>query len=212
MIVGCMAPEHGDVAARVLAVSFRDYPYMRYVLERSAEDYERHLNALSRFTLDVRWAQRHPVLGVHEGQRMVAVATVVEPDSGERSQQVERLFARLKVDLGDHTLARMETYEAAAKEGRPEAPHHYLGMLGVLPEAQGAGHGGLLVARVKELAQEHSTSTGVCLNTETVRNVALYEHLGFDVVGEGDTGSLRTWCMFWRSGADGGDRQEGVAR
>lgn len=189
-------------AARVLIESFRDYPYMRYVLADSGAAYEADLEALVLFIVEARYARRHPVLGIREEEALAAVATVVEPGPAERSPEVESLFQKLRSDLGEAAFERMERYEVASHVGRPEEPFHYLGMLGVLPGRQGAGHGKVLVEAVKALAREHPTSTGVCLNTETPSNVALYEFLGFVVVGEADVADMHTWCMLWSPAED----------
>ncbi len=186
-------------AARVLIDSFHDYPYMRMVLRDSGADYDADLEALVLFILDARWARRHPVLGLRGSSGLEAVATVVDPGPAKPSREVERLFEALGARLGDGPDGRMSAYEEAAHEGRPEEPFHYLGMLGVASGRQGHGLGGRLLHAVKQLAIDDERSTGICLNTETAANVALYEHLGFEVVGEADIEDLHTWCMFWRS-------------
>ena len=202
MRVESLTVENRAPAGRVLIESFRDYPYMRHALRDAGSDYEAHLEKLILFILDARWARRDRVRGGRRDGRLCAVATVVGPGPAEPSADVEALFQRLRRDIGADAVDWMERYEEAAHVGRPEAPFHYLGMLGVLPDRQGSGHGKRLVDDVKRRAREHPTSTGVVLNTEVERNVALYEHLGFEVVGEGDVGELHTWCMLWPAPGD----------
>ncbi len=59
------------------------------------------------------------------------------------------------------------------------------------------GLGRVLVEATQALAVRSAVSTGVCLHTETAKNVPLYEHLGFEVIDEAALGDLRTWCMMW---------------
>ena len=69
-------------------------------------------------------------------------------------------------------------------------------MLGVLPGYQGQGHGGALLDAVHALAEPHPTATGVYLDTETEKNVGLYERFGYRVVGREQLADLPIWCMF----------------
>lgn len=195
-----LTPADRIAVARVLADAFRDYPYMSWVLEAAGTDYEARLEVLTLFMVDVRYAGGHPVLGIRESGRLVGAATVESPEPAEHPRQVERLLAGLRRDLGDVAFERMALYEARAHLGRPEKPVHHLDMLAVAPQSQGRGYGGRLVEAVKDLARVHPTSVGVGLNTEVASNAALYEHLGFAVVGEADIGPLHTWSMFWPCG------------
>ncbi len=199
MIVERLTPVDRAEATRVLVESFYDYPYMRLMLRSSGEAYPEHLDEFVRFVLDARFTRRHPVLGLREGGDLGAVATVVEPGPSERSPEIQQLFDDLEAALGEEPMELMSEWEEKSHIGRPDEPFHYLGMLGVLPDQQGKGLGGKLVRAVKDLAFEHAGSTGVCLNTEVESNVALYEHLGFEVVGEADVDDVHTWCMFWRA-------------
>ncbi len=199
MRVESLAPVDRTEATRVLAESFHDYPYMTLVLRGSGDAYEERLDALIRFILDARFARQHPVLGIREAGALLAVATVVEPAPSERSPEVQRLYDELEAAIGEEALELMSLWEEKAHERTPQEPYHYLGMLGVVPGQQGKGLGGKLVRAVKDLAFEHAGSSGVCLNTELESNVALYRHLGFEVVAEADVEDIHTWCLYWRA-------------
>jgi GNAT superfamily N-acetyltransferase len=180
----------------VLAAAFYDYPVLRYFLRDAGASYDDHLLRLNAFYFDARLARRHPVLGIRETDRIAGVALVSEPGSGGRFPAIQALFDRLEEEIGSAALARMKHYDEAASRGMPEAPFHYLGMVGVPGEHQGKGHGGALVRAVHELAARHPESTGVCLHTEVEENVALYEHLGYRTMAVNEIAGLRSHCMF----------------
>ncbi|TFK47277.1 hypothetical protein OE88DRAFT_788039 [Heliocybe sulcata] len=76
----------------------------------------------------------------------------------------------------------------------------HLQMIGVLPEHQGKGAGSALVRPVLEKAE--SQGQNVCLETNVLRNVSLYEHWGLSVQGEesfdSTTGGFHVWVMLKR--------------
>ncbi|MBA3075166.1 MAG: GNAT family N-acetyltransferase [Anaerolineae bacterium] len=61
-------------------------------------------------------------------------------------------------------------------------PHWYLISLGVLPEEQGKGKGKSLLTEALRIVDEDNKS--VYLETETIKNVNLYEKFGFKTVKE----------------------------
>ena len=70
-----------------------------------------------------------------------------------------------------------------AERLHPEAePHWYLHYLGVIPERQGRGLGGRLMAPVLECCDRESLPA--YLEASTLRNRALYERNGFALSGE----------------------------
>jgi ribosomal protein S18 acetylase RimI-like enzyme len=76
-------------------------------------------------------------------------------------------------------------------------PHHHLNMIGVRRTHFGRGLGGQLMDAVHELASADAASYGVSLNTESESNVALYEHLGYQLQGRARVSDdLQTWAFF----------------
>ena len=91
---------------------------------------------------------------------------------------------------------KWERYENESDLDAPTEPHVFLGVIGVHPDFQGRGLARVLLDEVARISRRHADSHGVCLNTESAANVALYEHMGYQVIGHRTVDTLQTWCMF----------------
>ena len=103
-------------------------------------------------------------------------------------------------DLGDDARRRYDAYAAAAAGvfGALE-PRHHLNMICVRRAHAGTGLGRRLLESVRRLSEQDPQSTGVSLTTEMPRNVELYRHFGYEVVGHAQVAAgLETWGMFLR--------------
>lgn len=180
----------------VLTAAFNNYPVMRYVLEPGEPGYAQRLNAMVGFFCEVRFLKGWPVLGVRDGDNLVAAALANSPVNPPGPPQVQQAFKNLRQDIGSAAIERLTAYEDACEGLEPDAPHYYLGMVGVLPGQQGKGYARLLLDYLHETADNDPAATGACLNTESAGNLPIYRHLGYEVIGEVDVGPLHTWCMF----------------
>ena len=180
----------------VLSEAFYDYPVMRYVLKDAGERHAEQLREWVGYLTTSRLQRACIVLGVEEGGRLVAASNINPPEQSEVSEALKARHRRMVETIGEPAIARIERFAEACRPFEIDEPHHYVGMLGVLPSHQGRGLGRLLLDEVQRLSREHEASTGVLLTTEDPGNVRLYEHLGFTVLGEGRAEELVTWTLF----------------
>ncbi len=181
----------------VLAESFRDYPVMRFVLGTDQEDYERQLQALIRFFVMARVHRNETILGIKGSANLLATALVSRPGGAESPPELGELRARLWESLGASAQSRYKAFGEACSPFDPGVPHLHLNMIGVREESQGQGIGGALIGAVHQLSAEDPISNGVSLTTEDEANVALYRHLGYEIVGHANvTSTLATWAFF----------------
>jgi GNAT superfamily N-acetyltransferase len=179
----------------VLMSAFYEYPVIRFVLRNTGPEFENHLRGLVSFYSEVRYLRNWPVVGIRSNGKLVAVALINNPVAKLLPLPQEQLN-HLRSIIGDAAFHRLELYEEKSSEGEPKKPHHFLGMIGVLPEFQGKGYGAALLNAVKEMSDADANSTGVCLSTESSGNVPLYEHFGYRVISEVDIEGMHSWCMF----------------
>jgi GNAT superfamily N-acetyltransferase len=182
-------------AVDVLASAFAEYPVMRYVL-RDGALYDLHLKELVGFFCETRLTRRWPLWGVRSEGELVAVAGINEPIHVTWPPQLHQVYENLKATIGTAAVERLESYENESSGHEPEAPHYFLGIIGVSPAYQGKGYARILIDRLQRLSESDPISTGVCLSTENARNLPIYKHLGFEVIAEAQVGELHTWCMF----------------
>lgn len=95
-------------------------------------------------------------------------------------------------------VARLMRFLYLVESKHPHEPHWYLAVLGVAPDRQGRGFGSHLMQPVLERCDAEGTPA--YLETDTERNVALYERHGFKVTEEFNLpgGGPPIWLM-WRS-------------
>lgn len=94
-------------------------------------------------------------------------------------------------------MARFDRYNEACEATDPGHVAHYLGMIGIHPEAQGQGTGRQLIDAVKDRARLHPASTAITLNTQCESNLPFYEKVGFLKGSEAEVGPLHTWSFYW---------------
>jgi GNAT superfamily N-acetyltransferase len=79
-------------------------------------------------------------------------------------------------------VPRAATLLARVESRHVRGPHHYFAAVGVAAQRQGQGLGRTLMAPTLELCDK--AALPAYLEASSERNAALYERLGFDVVGE----------------------------
>ncbi|MGH3073587.1 MAG: GNAT family N-acetyltransferase [Gemmatimonadales bacterium] len=184
-----------DDVVRVVCEAFADYPVMRYVLGDRG-DYAERLRTLIGFFHGARVLQDDPILGISEGGELVAAAVCTLPD-GVPPPELELLRDQTWATLGADARARYDDCVRAWDSTGVDEPNIHVNMLAVLPDRQGRGLGRALLERVHAMSRERADSRGVTLSTESERNVALYRHMGYQVVGQATIApGLETWDFF----------------
>jgi ribosomal protein S18 acetylase RimI-like enzyme len=187
-----------DDVVDVLSEAFFDYPVLRFVLGREEADYPSRLRALVEFFVRARVFRGEPLLGVRQGERLAAAAIVSKPGGRPAPAEFHHYRERLWSRLGPEAGARYLAFGQAVEPLLPDRPHLHLNMIGVRVTAQGRGLGRLLLDQVHRLAAADADAQGVSLNTEIEANVALYQHVGYRLLGQATvTPGLTTW-VFWR--------------
>ena len=180
----------------VLDAAFADYPVMRYVLGDTG-DYAGRLRTLIGFFQGARVLRDDAIFGILDGQELVGVALCSLPDR-VAPPALDQLRERTWAVLGADARARYDDCVRAWEQVGVAKPNVHVNMLAVPPRHQGRGFARALLERVHAMSRERGDSRGVTLTTESERNVALYQHLGYEVVGRRTIAAgIETWG-FWR--------------
>jgi GNAT superfamily N-acetyltransferase len=197
MTVAALSAAQADAAVTVLCEAFHDYPVMRHVLG-PGRDYDRRLRTLIAFFVSARVLRAEPVLGIADNTgAMTAVALVTLP--GERASPEQLAVRREAVweELGAAERARYDAFGIASHRFTIDTPHYHLNMIGVRRSHAGRGLARQLLDAVHNLSQTDSFSCGATLSTESPRNLALYEHFGYRLLGHARVADdLQTWGFF----------------
>jgi GNAT superfamily N-acetyltransferase len=183
-------------AVRVLSRAFDQYPLLRYCFAEQADAYAELMMTMFRLTLSRRIVYEGVTLGVSHGSALAGVAGVSLPDHGAMPEAMRAAGERFSAAMGPAAHERFGAYGAIVARHRPQAPHLFLGVLGVQPFLHGMGYGRALLDAVHAMAAAHPTAQGVYLDTEHAANVDLYRHFGYELLGEDRVGPVGVWCLY----------------
>lgn len=184
-------------AVDVLCDAFQDYPVTRYVIGPVGVDYDRHLRTLINFFVMARIWREEPILGVSNGSDLVAAAILTLPGKRQPPTELAQLREAVWRELGDAARRRYEAFGEATRKFEISQPHYHLNMIGVRRSHHGKGLARQLLDAVHTMSRRDPVSHGVTLSTEDFRNVALYEHFGYKVIGHVRLDAqLNTWGFF----------------
>jgi len=186
-----------DEAVEVLALAFENDPFINYLLSHDEKNYFDKVREIFRFVCEARLELGLPLLGGVNHSRPVGVACVSVPEKKDWPIPLIEKNEKLKAFIGSEASGIMKKFSNLSKQYAPEKPHHYLAAIGVHPEFQRNGFGRLLLDEVHEIAESHTESVGVYLETTNQVNVDLYEYFGYHLVAR-DTldGIVELWYMF----------------
>ena len=192
-----------DGVVDVLADAFSAYPVMRFTVGEVG-DVDARERRLVRLFVERRRARGGPMYAVSNrenstGKNFEGAILLTTPDEPPAPEQVAAISEAAWRDLGDDARKRYDEYTAATNFFAGYPPHLHLNMIGVRRSVKGAGVGRVLLDKTREIAEENPAWEGVSLTTENPRNVDLYQHFGYRVVGEATYGpGLPTWGLYLR--------------
>jgi len=201
--------ERVDDVVDVFADAFGDYPVMRHTVGPEG-DVAARVRRLVRLFVTRRVARGGPMWGIFNrekstGKNLAGAILLTLPGEPDATEEVARISAEAWRELGDDARLRYDAYAKASNFFTTFPPHLHLNMIGVRASEKGSGLGRRLLEKTRELAEEDPGHSGVSLTTENPRNVDLYQHFGYDVVGHARFGPLdpaqgkpafETWGMF----------------
>jgi ribosomal protein S18 acetylase RimI-like enzyme len=200
----------GDRAGfiEVMALAFaRDPLFLKAFGARGEERWERSVTSFLSFMFDMNRLMRGAPRGLFVDGRLAACA-LLEPRVSPFASAVGGIASALRflpvaVALPWHATVFLNAYTKRTRAEAPRAPHGYLVMVGVLPQAQGGGFGRRMVEDAIRRTRADPGATGIALDTENEANVRLYERWGFRKRASLDLGGVDAHCMFLPFGETG---------
>jgi GNAT superfamily N-acetyltransferase len=169
---------------------------MRFVLGPGL-DYSARLRTLIGLFVANRAVPGDPFFAVTDGTELGGVALCTPPNPPAAASALEEIRERAWTALGADARERYAACLRAWTDVGIAEPNVHLNMLGVRPRYQGRRLASPLMERVHALSGELPASRGVTLTTEDPRNIPLYRHFGYEVVGHRPVApALQTWGFF----------------
>ncbi len=184
-----------ESACETLALAFAHYPIMQYFFPEDGPSLHRHLVSMFRFSCELRLAIGWPLLGIVDGNQILAAACVQGRKDKPFPPAIQKLEEHIDRQLGPEIIQRFQRYAELKEAHAIDQPHYYLTAVGVRPDCQSNGLGGRLIHRVLELSRNDPMSAGVALDTESKSNVDLYRHMGFEITAFDELDGLGVWFM-----------------
>jgi len=201
MIRDLLPTERADFTA-LMYDAFKDDPLFRRVFNsdnaaRNKHTARRFLSALFDMNIYLGGQPR----GVFAGEKLLG-CLLLEPVAASPVahvfQSIKSLlrFVPVLVSMPPGAGRFMNTYARLTKAAAPKAPHTYLTMIGVAPNAQGRGVGRQLIDAAIQITAQSPVATGIALDTENENNVALYQKWGFALRAKVVIDGMPAYCMF----------------
>jgi ribosomal protein S18 acetylase RimI-like enzyme len=196
-VVGWSVREAGpsdlDAIVATLSAAFRDDPVMRWAFShRRGRD--RKIRAFFSLMAGEVFLPRARVLVTTNVQ---GVACWVPPGGWPITPVNAEAFARESRALFGARAGVLARGESVTEAYHPTEPHFYLWGAGVNPSMQSRGIGSSLIRPV--LDECDSSGVGAYLEASTIRNVTLYERLGFAVRREIELPKGPSLFLMWRA-------------
>lgn len=166
-----------DEAARILCEGFLNDPVWGPAFPEHPARRE-HALAHWRFMVDQAIRHGEPLVAVLPDGSIGAVSTWFPPGADEVHEDDAPAYeSLLRSTIGGAAADALLSEGELFAEARPTAPHAYLSMLAVAPEARGLGIGMGLVAAALERYDEAGLQT--YLESSNPANDARYERIGY---------------------------------
>ena len=183
-------------AVDLLVLAFERDPAYRYFCSAERSGYRRRLRVVFRSGRALQRSSGQPVLGILAGHRLAGLAMIQEPGTSVSIWAQLSWLLKIALLTGPRVPWRIVRDMRIAERARPVESHFYLPLLAVHPDFQGSGCGRVLLEALQSLSERHSTSRGVCLETENPDNVPFYEHLGYRVIARHKDAALEITTLF----------------
>jgi ribosomal protein S18 acetylase RimI-like enzyme len=183
-------------AAAVLGRAFAESPaYLAALSHLAGPRRDAALERVKRGFVEAA-VRYHEAESIWVGQQLAGVSLILAPGQYPPTLRAEAWQASGCATTGARGIASFIRFRTHNAKHHITEPHYYLFVLGVDPAFQGRGLGRALLAKLHERVDARQVPA--YLETDTTRNVRLYESVGYSVLTDGGVAGLpglRFWTM-----------------
>lgn len=176
--------------ATVLAAAFHDDPVVSWLVP---DEGRRRADLAALMLVFAARVQPHGENCVNE---TATGAALWLPPRATFTAEDDARFETALVAAAGQDVERAGQLTAVMEEAHPTDPHHYLMLLGVVPDQQGTGIGSALLRAVLDIAD--AAGEPAYLEATSPLNRALYERHGFEVTRELRCADCPPLWAMWR--------------
>jgi GNAT superfamily N-acetyltransferase len=184
------------IAASILYLAYHDDPLFVDIFQYEKEGYESRLRSAIREELNAFWLAKQPMVGLFDGDRLVAVACLVSPDSELGPNRFWHWRLKMLLTTGYFGTKQMVEKETKVRERLPAEHFHMLSLIGVHPDHQAHGLGHVLMSAIEGIMLEEPNSQGVGIYVTLPKCLSFFEDGHYNLVEELDLGNIKGYLMF----------------
>ena len=181
--IRALDPADGVRAVAVLMDAFAPDPWAQWCFFGEEPGYRDRLHGYLEVGHAWHTGLGFSLLGAYEGERLLAVAYVMEAGAEIPSGEEHALLPRMREACGDAATERFRRCNQATEAETADAPAHCIALIAVDSTRQSRGVGSRLMEGVLANAEADASSAGVVLETSNPRNLMFYHRHGFERVG-----------------------------
>jgi len=184
------------VAASILYNAYFDDPLFNDIFEIDREGYESRLRSAIREELNAFWDAKHPMIGLFEQGRLLAVACLISPDATFGAGRYWHWRLKMLLTAGCLGTKQMIYKEEKVRESITAKDYHMLSFIGVHPDHQDIGLGKILMRGIIGLLQEDNKTEGVGVFVTLPKCLSFFVDAHFELVKELEVGQIEGKVMF----------------
>lgn len=204
LAVKYLSPEDLRVAASLLYQAYRDDPILSVILEsKTVLDYQAKLRSLIREELASFSQGQQPMIGLFEGNSLMAVACLFEADSSLKASRYWYWRLRLMVSAGYLQTQQLIDKESMIRdELKSYGDFYFLAFIAVDPHIQGQGLGHYLLTGLDDLMNSNDKASGIAVFVTKVEQKSFFTGHGYQELKQLTFNKVNGELMFKYKGTD----------
>jgi hypothetical protein len=190
---------HADelhIAASILFNAYQNDPLFGDIFKAEEEGYKDRLRAAIREEIHTYWDAHQPIIGIYDGERIIAVACLIAPGAafGEGRHWHWRL--RMMLTAGFIGTKQLLEKEKKVRATIPATNFHMLSFIGVFPEYQRVGLGHVLMGAIDSVVLEDEKSEGVAVFVSVPNCDAFFSSGNYQLIDDCEVAGVVGQVMF----------------
>lgn len=191
-----LAAEDLKIAASILYLAYHDDPLFVDIFQYEKEGYESRLRSAIREELNAFWLSKQPMIGLFDGDRLLAVACLMNPNATLGPNRFWHWRLKMLLTAGYLGTKQMVEKETKVREHIPAERFHMLSLIGVHPDQQAHGLGHVLMSAIDGIMLEDLDSQGIGMYVTLPKCLSFFEDGNYSLVKKLEIGHINGHLMF----------------